>query len=116
MSSISSGSIHCEINDFDVKSICQYAPSICRGQYSCAKYTFLTGKKLPQMALLPPQLCAIYVICVYFYQLYSQISPQSKMSIANMATTSMMSERCACNIPNGCAHKAVPNNFFFSII
>ncbi len=48
MSSIWSGSIHCEINDFDVKSICQYAQSMCRGPYTFAKYTFLSGKKLPQ--------------------------------------------------------------------
>ncbi len=63
MSSISSGSIHREINDVDVKSICQYAQSMCGGQYMSAKYTFLSGKKLPQkllMAFLPAQLHAIY--------------------------------------------------------
>ncbi len=39
------------------------------------------------MAFLPAQLRAIYVICVYFDQLYSQISPQSKISIANINKT-----------------------------
>ncbi len=36
------------------------------------------------MAFLPAQIRAIYVICVYFDQLHSQISPQSKISIANI--------------------------------
>ncbi len=40
MSSIWSGSIHSEINDFDVISICQYAQSICEGPYTFAKCTF----------------------------------------------------------------------------
>ncbi len=48
MLSIWSGSIHCEINDFDVISICQYAQSMCGGPYTFAKYIFLSGKKLPQ--------------------------------------------------------------------
>ncbi len=39
------------------------------------------------MAFLPAQLRAIYVICVYFDQLYSQKSPQSKISIANINKT-----------------------------
>ncbi len=39
------------------------------------------------MAFLPAQLRTIYVICVYFDQLYSQISPQSKISIANINKT-----------------------------
>ncbi len=48
MSSIWTGSIQCEINDFDVKSICQYAQSMCGGLDTFAKHTFLSGKKLPQ--------------------------------------------------------------------
>ncbi len=39
------------------------------------------------MSFLPSQPRAIYVICVYFDQLYSQISPQSKISIANINKT-----------------------------
>ncbi len=39
------------------------------------------------MTFLPAQLRAIYVICAYFDQLYSQISPQSKISIANINKT-----------------------------
>ncbi len=39
------------------------------------------------MAFLPAQLRAICVICVYFDQLYSQISRQSKISIANIHKT-----------------------------
>ncbi len=47
----------------------------------CAKYTF------------PAQLRAMYVICVYFDQLYSQISPQSKISIANISKTRCLLSR-----------------------
>ncbi len=39
------------------------------------------------MAFLAAQLRAIYVICIYFDQLYSQISPHSKISIANINKT-----------------------------
>ncbi len=39
------------------------------------------------MAFLPAQLRAIFAICVYFDQLYSQTSPQSKISIANINKT-----------------------------
>ncbi len=80
MSSIWRGSIHSEINDFDVKSICQYAQSMCGGLYMFAKHTFLSGKKLPQKHVNG-------IICVYFDQLNSQISPQSKISIANVNKT-----------------------------
>ncbi len=91
MSSIWSGSIHREINDFGVISICQYAQSMCGGPYMFAKCTFFFParsflKKL-LMAFLPAQLRALYVICVYFDQCYSQISPQSKISIANINKT-----------------------------
>ncbi len=51
MSSIWSGSIQREINDFDVISICQYAQSMCGGPYAFAKYIFLSGKKLPQKTI-----------------------------------------------------------------
>ncbi len=61
MSAISSGSIHHEINDFDVKSICQYALSICGGQYSCAKY----GKKLPQKAVSGSTTGYVRHICLF---------------------------------------------------
>ncbi len=77
------------------------------------------------MAFLPSQLHAIYVICVYFDQLYSQkvhkirfplqtstkhdvFSPESALS-----TTSVMRKRCAREIQNGCAHKTVPKTSFF---
>ncbi len=96
MSSIWRGSIHREINDFDVISICQYAHSMCAGPYAFAKCTFFSGKKLPQkllMAFLPSQLRAIYIICVYFDQLFSQISPQSKISIANINKTRCLLSR-----------------------
>ncbi len=45
------------------------------------------------LAFLPSQLRAIYVICVYFDQLYSQISPQSKISIANINKTRCLLSR-----------------------
>ncbi len=100
MSSIWSGSIHREINDFDVKSICQYAQSMCgAGLYTFAKYTFLSCKKLPQKTvndiLTSSTTCYqfIYVICVYFDQLYYQISPQSKISIANINKTRCLLSR-----------------------
>ncbi len=48
MSSILCGSIHREINDFDVISICQYAQSMCGGPYAFAKPSFFSGKNLPQ--------------------------------------------------------------------
>ncbi len=92
MSSILSGSIHREINDFDVISICQYqyAQSMRRGPSSLRNALFFPARsflKKMLMAFLPAQLHAIYVICVYFDQLYSQISPQSKISIANINKT-----------------------------
>ncbi len=65
MSSILSGSIYHEINDFDVISICQYVPLICGGQYSCAKYTFLTDKKLPQKAVNGSTTCFICHMCLF---------------------------------------------------
>ncbi len=80
MSSIWKGLIHHEINDFDVKSICQYAQSMCGGLYTFAKHNFLSGKKLPQKPVNG-------IIWIYFDQLYSQISPQSKISIANVNKT-----------------------------
>ncbi len=46
------------------------------------------------MAFLPAQLSAIYVICVYFDQLYSQISPQRKISIANINKTRCLLPSC----------------------
>ncbi len=96
MSSIWSGSIHREINDFDVISICQYTQSMCGGPYAFAKCTFFLARSLLKkllMAFLPSQLLAIYVICVYFDQLYSQISPQSKISIANINKTRCLLSR-----------------------
>ncbi len=97
MSSIWSGSIHREINDFDVISICQYAQSMCGGPYTFVKYTFLSGKKLPQKTvngiLTSSTTCYIYVICVYFDQLYSQTSPQIKISIANINKTRCLLSR-----------------------
>ncbi len=97
MSSIWSGSIHREINDFDVISICQYAQSMCGGPYTFVKYTFLSGKKLPQKTvngiLTSSTTCYIHVICVYFDQLYSQTSPQIKISIANINKTRCLLSR-----------------------
>ncbi len=77
------------------------------------------------MAFLSAQLRAIYVKCVYFYQLYSQISPQSKISLqtstkhnvfspeSTLVTTSVMRKRCSCKIQNGSTHKTVPKTSFF---
>ncbi len=69
MSSIWSGSIHREINDFDVISICQYAQSMCGGPYTFAKCTFLSGKKLPQKTvngiLTSSTTCYIRHMCLF---------------------------------------------------
>ncbi len=90
MSSIWSGSIHFEINDFDVKSMCQYAQSMCRGQYMCAKYTFLSGKKLPQKTvngiLTSSTTCYIHHMCLFRSTLFPNKST-CKISIANINKT-----------------------------
>ncbi len=69
MSSIWSGSIHHEINDFDVISICQYAQSMCGGPYTFVKCTFLSGKKLPQKTvngiLTSSTMCYIRHMCLF---------------------------------------------------
>ncbi len=89
MSSIWSGSIHLKLM---ISMSYRYANMLNR----CAEdHTRLRNalffparsflKKL-LMAFLPAQLSSIYVICVYFDQ-HSQISPQSKISIANINKT-----------------------------
>ncbi len=54
-----------------------------------AKHTFLSGKKLPQKTVngILTSSTTCYLRHVSFDQLYSQISPQSKISIANINKT-----------------------------
>ncbi len=69
MSSTWSGSIHREINDFDVISIYQYTQSMCGGPCTFAKCTFLSGKMLPQKTvngiLTSSTTCYIRHMCLF---------------------------------------------------
>ncbi len=90
ISSIWSGSIHREINDSmlyrygNMLNRCSEDHTRLRNALFFLARSFL--KKM-LMAFLRAHLRAIYVICVYFDQLYSQISPQSKISIPNINKT-----------------------------
>ncbi len=123
MSSIWSGLIHREINDFDVISICQYAQSMCGGPYTFTKCTSFSDKKLPQKTvngiLTISTTCYIRHVSILINFIPKQVhkvrfplqtstkhdvfSPES-----TLATTSVMRKRCACESQNGCAHKTVP--------
>ncbi len=63
----------------------------CAGDNTCVRNThFFPARSFLKkllIAFLPAQLRAIYIICVYFDQLYSQISSQNKISIANINKT-----------------------------
>ncbi len=78
MSSIWRGSIHREINDFDVKSICQYAQSMCGGRNMFAKHTFLSGNKLPRKPvngiLTSSTTCYLRYMCLFRSTLFPNMS------------------------------------------
>ncbi len=69
---------------------------VCGGPYAFVKCTFFPARSFLKkllMAFLPSQLRTIYVIGVYFDQRYSQISPQRKISIANINKTRCLPSR-----------------------